>query len=157
MKRVLLTGMSGAARSSVIDELRARGYKAIDTDDGWCDVRPDGRQRWRETAIQRLLDTEDAEILFVAGCDEGQRSFYEQFDRVLLLSAPADVLLGRVARRTNNPYGMSTVEERRIRDDIETVEPLLRQGADQEIRTDVPLADVVAAVLLATEPDRAGG
>ena len=35
MKRVLLTGMSGTGKSAVIRELAARGYKAIDGDDGW--------------------------------------------------------------------------------------------------------------------------
>jgi dephospho-CoA kinase len=32
MKRVLLTGMSGTGTSTVINELGARGYKAVDTD-----------------------------------------------------------------------------------------------------------------------------
>ena len=40
MKRVLLTGMSGTGKSSVIRELAALGYKAIDTDDGWCEHLP---------------------------------------------------------------------------------------------------------------------
>ena len=48
MKRVLLTGMSGTGKSSVIRELAARGFKAIDTDsDEWsafviAHVRPGG-------------------------------------------------------------------------------------------------------------------
>jgi hypothetical protein len=37
--------------------LAARGYKAIDTDDGWSQQLPDGRQRWREEAIAELLAT----------------------------------------------------------------------------------------------------
>ena len=68
MKRVLLTGMSGTGKTSVIRALEARGFKAVDTDDGWCEPLPDGRQRWREDAIGQLLDTEDADVLFVAGC-----------------------------------------------------------------------------------------
>ena len=72
VRRVLLTGMSGTGKSSVIGALAARGFKAVDTDDGWCEPLPDGRQRWREDAIGRLLDTEDAEVLFVAGCEENQ-------------------------------------------------------------------------------------
>jgi hypothetical protein len=31
---------------------------------------PDGRQRWREDAIEQLLAIEDADVLFVAGCEE---------------------------------------------------------------------------------------
>ncbi|HEU4912392.1 MAG TPA: ATP-binding protein, partial [Actinomycetes bacterium] len=45
MKRVLLTGMSGTGKSSVVRELVARGYKAVDTDDGWCEPLAEGRQR----------------------------------------------------------------------------------------------------------------
>src|SRR5215470_14919911 len=41
MKRVLLTGMSGTGKSSVIRALADLGYKAIDTDDGWCEQLPD--------------------------------------------------------------------------------------------------------------------
>ncbi len=72
MKRVLLTGMSGVGKSSVVRELVARGYKAVDTDDGWCEPLPDGRQQWREDAVQELLSTEDVDVLFVAGCEENQ-------------------------------------------------------------------------------------
>jgi dephospho-CoA kinase len=32
MKHILLTGMSGTGKSTIIDELAARGYKAIDAD-----------------------------------------------------------------------------------------------------------------------------
>jgi hypothetical protein len=50
----------GTGKSSVIQALAARGYKTVDTDDGWCEPLLDGRQRWREDAIERLLAVEDA-------------------------------------------------------------------------------------------------
>ena len=34
MKRVLVTGMSGAGKSSLLDELAARGHRTVDTDYG---------------------------------------------------------------------------------------------------------------------------
>jgi adenylate kinase family enzyme len=80
MKRVLLTGMSGTGKSSVVRALVARGYKAVDTDDGWCEPMPDGGQRWRENAIEALLDSDDADVLFVAGCEENQGRFHARFD-----------------------------------------------------------------------------
>jgi hypothetical protein len=41
MARVLVTGMSGAGKTAVLDELRRRGYLTVDTDyDSW--VLPDG-------------------------------------------------------------------------------------------------------------------
>ena len=103
MKRVLLTGMSGTGKSSVVRELVAHGYKAVDTDDGWCELLPDGRQQWREDAIDKLLDTEDADVLFVAGCEENQVGFHPRFDRIILLSAPIETVLERLATRTTNP------------------------------------------------------
>ena len=150
VKRVLLTGMSGTGKSSAVTALAARGYKAIDTDDGWCEPLPDGHQRWRENAIEQLLATEDTGVLFVAGCEENQVRFHPRFDVIILLSAPAEVLAERLASRTGNPYGKTPGELRRVFDDLRTVEPRLRKAADHEISTTMPLEDVVAAVLRLT-------
>ena len=139
--------MSGTGKSSVVRELVARGYKAVDTDDGWSEPQPDGRQLWREDAIDALLSTEDADVLFVAGCEENQARFHARFDHIVLLSAPVDTLLERLATRTGNPYGKAPDERRRFLDDVESVEPLLRRVAGHEIRTTVPLDEVVTAVL----------
>ncbi len=147
VQRILLTGMSGTGKSAVVGELVARGYKAVDTDDGWCEPRGDGRQMWREDAIQTLLSTEDAEVLFVAGCEQNQAKFHPQFDHIILLSAPVEILVERLATRTSNSYGKAPDEFRRFLDDVETVEPLLRRVASHEIRTTVSLNDVVATVL----------
>jgi dephospho-CoA kinase len=139
--------MSGTGKSSVIRELVARGYKAVDTDDGWSEPRPDGRQTWREDAIQALLTTEDVDVLFVAGCEENQAKFHRQFDHIVLLSAPLETLLARLATRTNNSYGKAPEELRRFLDDVQTVEPRLRRVASHEVRTTVPVNDVVTTVL----------
>ena len=147
MKRVLLTGMSGTGKSSVIEALAARGYKAVDTDNGWCEPLPEGRQRWREDAISQLLATEDADVLFLSGCEENQVRFHPRFDVIILLSAPAETLMHRLSSRTTNPYGKSPAELSRVLDDLRSVEPLLRRAADHEIQTTEPLNDVVAAVL----------
>ena len=97
MKRVLITGMSGTGKSSLIASLAALGYKAVDTDDGWCEPQPDGRQRWREDAIQELLATEDTGVLFVAGCEENQVKFHPWFDHIVLLSETSGRLPDRHA------------------------------------------------------------
>jgi dephospho-CoA kinase len=139
--------MSGTGKSSVVRELVARGYKAIDTDDGWSEPQPDGRQMWREDAIQALLTTEDADVLFVAGCEENQAKFHAQFDHIVLLSAPLETLVERLMMRTDNPYGQTPKELCRFLDDVDTVEPLLRRVASHEVRTTAPLNDVVTTVL----------
>jgi len=147
VKRILLTGMSGTGKSAVVRALAACGYKAIDTDDGWCEPTPDGRQMWRADAIEALLDTEDTSILFVAGCEENQVQFHPRFDRIILLSAPVETLVERLATRTSNSFGKTPEELRRILDDVQTVEPLLRRAAHHEIRTTIPIPDVVATIL----------
>ena len=147
MKRVLLTGMSGTGKSTVVRELVARGYRAVDTDDGFSEAQPDGRQLWREDAIEALLTTEDADVLFVAGCEENQVKFHPRFDHIVLLSAPLETLIERLAARADNPYGKDPEEVRRFLEDVETVEPLLRRVAHHEVWTTAPVQDVVATVI----------
>jgi dephospho-CoA kinase len=139
--------MSGTGKSSIVRELVARGFKAVDADDGWCEPTPDGRQRWREDAIRALLATEDTDVLFLAGCEENQAQFHARFDHIVLLSAPLDIVLERLATRTTNTYGKAPGELERVRSDIETIEPLLRRVADYEIQTTIPLNEVVTAIL----------
>jgi dephospho-CoA kinase len=147
VKRVLLTGMSATGKSAVVRDLAARGYKAIDTDDGWCEVLAGGRQRWREDAIATLLATEDADILFVAGCEENQVRFHPQFDIIILLSAPVPILTQRLAARTSNSFGKSPEELRQVLDDVAATEPRLRRIADFEVVTTAPLDEVVTTIL----------
>lgn len=162
MKRILLTGMSGTGKSTVISELAARGYKAVDADcdefSEWVELTDDfdtfgspvevGRDWiWREDRIQDLLSTEDTDVLFLGGCAENMRKFLPQFDHVILLSAPADVIVERLCTRTNNPYGKRPDEIARVLSLVETVEPLLRRVAEHEIDTSACLEDVVANVL----------
>ena len=69
---------------------------------------------------------------------------------IILLSVPAGILAGRLASQAGNPYGKTPGELRRVFDDLRDVEPLLRNAADHEIRTTMPLDDVVTAVLRLT-------
>jgi dephospho-CoA kinase len=157
MKRVLLTGMSGTGKSSVLAELQARGFKTVDTDDGgWTEQvevlakagnAPAMEWLWREDLMARLLSTEDAEVLFVSGAARNQTKFYPRFDHIVLLSAPVPVMTERLAKRTNNPYGKDPAELAEILGFKQTVEPALRRAADLEIDTSIPLDEVVAKIL----------
>lgn len=164
MKRVLLTGMSGTGKSTLICELAARGYKAIDTDSDewseWVNVAGDeaaGQPAepdwvWREARIQRLLSTEDANVLFVSGCKSNQSKFYAQFDHVVLLSAPTRLIVERLATRTNNPYGKHPDELAQVLWYVQTVEPLLRRGASLEVDTSAPVSQVIVTILSLVQP-----
>jgi dephospho-CoA kinase len=102
---------------------------------------------WRQDAIQALLTTEDVDVLFVAGCEENQAKFHTQFDHIVLLSAPLETLVARLATRTNNSYGKAPEELLRFIDDVQTVEPLLRLVASNEVRTTAPVNQVVTTIL----------
>jgi shikimate kinase len=148
MRRVLLTGMSGTGKSSVIAELKRRGFAAIDMDEpGWSVRDAEGHQRWREERLREVLAAEHAGPVFVSGCAENQVKFYPQFSHIVLMSAPADVIKERLASRTDNPYGQRPDELAEVLHHLAWVEPLLRRSATHEIVTTMPLDRVVATVL----------
>ncbi|HYE05778.1 MAG TPA: AAA family ATPase [Planctomycetota bacterium] len=161
MKRILLTGLSGTGKSTVIGALAARGHEAIDLDSDawshWVDCADDpalgppveaGRDWvWREDRVRGLLEREGSGDLFVSGCAMNMRQFYPRLDHVILLSAPAAVISERLTTRTTNPYGRRPEELARVLDQIRTIEPMLRRGAGHEIDTSAPLDQVVRRVL----------
>jgi shikimate kinase len=148
MARVLLTGMSGSGKSTVLDELRRRGHLAIDTDhDGW--QLADGT--WDAPRMTTLLA--EHRDLIVSGTVENQGDFYDRFDHVVLLSAPIEVLLDRVSSRRTNPYGSTPEQREEIRRYTDHVEPLLRRGASLELDGRSPvtaLAEQLESLVQAT-------
>lgn len=147
MPRVLVTGMSATGKSTVIAGVRARGVRAVDLDDEGVVVLPDGRQLWDEGYVRALLHDTTGQRLVVAGCEENMGQFLADFDAVVLLCAPADVLVERLASRTTNDFGKSTEERARVLRDLAEVEPLLRRVATVEIDSTARIDDVVEQVL----------
>ena len=143
--RMLVTGMSGAGKTTVLAELRRRGRRTVDTDyGGW--ERPAGF--WDEERMTALL-AEHRDVV-VSGTVSNQGRFYDRFEHVVLLSAPVEVLLERCRRRTDNPYGRSPEQQEEIRRYAAEVEPLLRRGATLELDGRLPvsrLADLMEGLL----------
>ena len=161
MAVILVTGMSGAGKSTALAGLARRGIRVVDTDiGGWIEhVRQaDGSLEplWVPSRMDALLAEHEAngEPLVIAGAVANQGAFRDRFDRVVLLRAPLAVLLDRVAHRAGNPFGRAAAERDRIIADTLAVEPRLRAFADVEIDTRRPreeIVDVLAA--FAGRPD----
>ena len=141
--RVLVTGMSGTGKSSALAELEKRGYRVVDTDSREWSEWTGEEWLWREDRMAELLAQDGDRTLFVSGCMSNQGKFYDRFEAVVLLSAPAEVILERVDRRTTNDYGKAPRERDLILTHLETVEPLLRATATHELDASRPLRDVV--------------
>jgi dephospho-CoA kinase len=149
VRKILVTGMSGTGKSTALTGLRARGFRVVDTDEpGWTvwDEQEDG-YLWREDRIAELLATVQGPTLYVSGTVSNQGRFYPQFDAVVLLSAPPEVLLRRLDSRTTNRYGKSSEERELILRHLSEVEPLLRATCTHDIDATRPIDEVVAELV----------
>ena len=72
----------------------------------------------RTTQHELLASNPD---VVVSGTVENQGRFYDRFEHVVLLSAPLHVLVERVSRRTNNPYGQTPEQRAEIARYLDTV------------------------------------
>jgi adenylate kinase family enzyme len=145
MRRILVTGMSGTGKSSALVELEKRGFAVVDTDrGGWCGWSDtEGGYVWREDRIAELLGRDEGQTLYVSGTVSNQGRFYPCFDAIVLLHAPAKVLLRRIATRATNDYGKSIEERDLILRHLAAVQPLLRATCTHEIDATQPLGAVV--------------
>lgn len=149
MRRVLVTGMSGTGKSTALGELRKLGFDAVDTDEGgWTEwSKRESGYVWREDRISELLARDRDVTLYVSGTVSNQGKFYPHFDAVVLLSAPAEVLLGRIGNRRTNDYGKTPEERELILDHLATVEPRLRATCTHEIDATQPIEAIVAELV----------
>ena len=161
MKAIFITGMSATGKSTIIQDLAARGYTAIDLDTDnystWIDVAPDplypdnevapGKDWvWHEGRVRELLTNDYSDLLFVSGCASNMEKFYPYFRSIILLTAPEEIIVQRLQCRQGDAYGQSPEEIARVLRLKKDIEPLLRESADLEINTstgDQPVADQI--------------
>lgn len=73
--------------------------------------------------------------------------FYRLVDTVVLLSAPVATIMARLAASPVGGYGYLAEDRHKVAELVATVEPLLREVADHEIDTSLPVGAVVDEVL----------
>jgi dephospho-CoA kinase len=152
-RNYLIEGVSGAGKSSVSQELRRRGYTAINGDRelayqgdpttgeiaeffGSDAETRHGHQIWNVDKVRRLAANQDDEATFFCGGSRNLKQFMDVFDEIFVLDIDEATLIERLDTRPDDDWGKRKNER----------ELILRLHATKE---DVPST---AIVLDATQP-----
>jgi thymidylate kinase len=183
MALILVDGCSGSGKSTVLSELRARGYQAYGTDEDsfalWHDkttgrfeeldqeaytsaeLRDLAFYEHYEWALVRervagLSAAATGQLVFLCG---GGRLFdcWELFSAVLVLSAPLEVVLARIDTRSNNNFGRSALERDWVVDRHTLIEQRYRAAGATFIDSTAPPERVVDDVVASARRVVRGG
>lgn len=172
--KILLTGIAGTGKSTIIRALTERGITAIDLHDipglfFWqhketgekVPYSPVHSREWFDT-VDRLCDIpklkeilSEHETIVAAGTTSGsnQKEFLDLFDKVILLQAKPETLIHRMQTRTNKSgYGKTKAEQE---DNIEwqkEFDPLLISLSAQPVSTEKTLDAVIAEIMMLMQP-----
>jgi len=171
MTLVLVTGGSGAGKSTICELLKGRGELAVDADmDGynrWVDratgqvvtdspaTVPAGwlyRFAWKisRSEVEALAATAHGRTAFLCGDAENQAEVRDLFDLVICLVADADTIRDRLLTRTNNPFGKHPEEMAAALEQNDGIEATYRRLGATMIDGRQPATEVADAVLAAT-------
>ena len=134
MTILFITGLSGVGKSSVLSEMKSRGYKSVDLDYGYVHVHSQERL-FNEAKIKSLINNHQDTHLILAGTESNQGEFYSEFDVIVLLTADLETMLERIEKRTGNAYGKTEKEREEVIKSNKHVLPLLKKGANVDIDT----------------------
>lgn len=155
MQKVLLTGMSGVGKSTILNQLKVEGFLTVDLDNsGWInyDVKEED-YLMDTTKIIDFITLHEKEVVFLAGTTINQIHIYPYLDFVISLTAPLEVMKERIQNRENNPFGKTEDEWSKIVSDKVTFEEQIFKSSDYVISTDKPLQDVLKEIYEACRID----
>jgi gluconate kinase len=162
----LITGVAGTGKSALAQELNNRGYAAYDTDRGFSyytdkltgdrvSPPPNPTPQWYsfhqrvfdEKVLMNLIKKHAAEPLFVCSITANQSKFYDQFDKIFLLTSPDDVVIHRLGTRTNSYFGRHPVDLARVVDRHKEFDQELRAAGAIPIDSTRPIETVADEIL----------
>lgn len=136
--KVLITGTSGSGKTTILKELKRRGYATYNTDDMPGLTRLEVKNtkeaadwpaglidwsyyawNWQDKAIRSLLNTD--ETIFVGAVTGNQKQYYPLFDLIIALTVSDEELYRRRMTR----------EEKRNNDDEQNVTSAIKKNQEK--------------------------
>lgn len=125
-KSILITGVPGSGKSSIVNELNKRGYKAydiesirglfanVDKETGKVirnhsdnDLEQVKRRDWvcNKKKLRKLLSRNKTGVVFYSGTASNIDELLPLFDKVFLLKASRETIRRRLSKRTSKSFG----------------------------------------------------
>ncbi|MFI2650647.1 AAA family ATPase [Micromonospora fulviviridis] len=156
MRNYLIEGVSGTGKTSVCNELRRRGYQAVNGDrelayqgDPESGEPTDGRGHehhiWRVDEVRALVANHDEPVTFFCGGSRNFPKFIDLFDEVFVLEVDLDTLTRRLDGRPEDEWGGRPAERELVVRLHRTKEDIATSGT--VIDATAPLASVVDEIL----------
>lgn len=174
MNLIYITGISGAGKSTVQQELQRRGYTAYDADEHditlWYNIKTGQRtdepdettkntskwvrdHEWRmsEARLREIAQEHPDEPVFICGTSSNRHSLFHLFKKIFCLTLDQETLKHRLATRDTNNFGKSEAQLNNILNWHEvSVEEDKKSGAILVDATK-PLNEVVEEILRLTQ------
>lgn len=148
MVKVLLTGMSGVGKSATLKKISNTDSITVDLDyEDWIysDLSADD-YKLDTNRVMDFIQTNPNKDIFFAGTTINQGEIYPYLDFVITLTAPLEIMKGRIDKRADSSFGKSEEEWKKIVSDKENFESLIVKSSNLAICTDKPMNDVVKEI-----------
>jgi hypothetical protein len=163
IQNFLVEGVSGTGKTSVCNELRRRGYHAVNGDrelayqgDPKTGRPTDGRTHehhiWHVETVRALVADRDEAVTFFCGGSRNFPDFIDLFDGVFVLEVDLDTLNRRLDMRPEDEWGGRSAERQRIVRLHRTREDLPKGVV---IDASAPIARLVDEILCRSQVDKA--
>ncbi len=167
MKKFFITGISGSGKSSILKELKLKGFSTIDIDDieglcTWVNNNTLKIEKWKhgmtdewynnhkyicdKEKLVNLMNKHNG-VVVVACLPSNRRELLALFDKVFILQCAEDTFIKRIKERTNNDFGKHVLEQENLLSWYKNFETdMLARGAIS-INTDQSLMTVVNDII----------